>query len=139
MVLMRRIDSVDAGAERSFLFGTAMRVGQEKRKRSARTSAREGNGEREQLLDGQHHPGPDPEQLLDREQSRQLLDRVLDELPLELRTVLVLAELEELTMSEIAELLAIPAGTVASRLRRAREVFAERAAALKARLCGGSR
>jgi RNA polymerase sigma-70 factor (ECF subfamily) len=37
--------------------------------------------------------------------------------------VLVLAEIEELTAQQIAELEAIPAGTVASRLRRARAAF----------------
>jgi RNA polymerase sigma-70 factor (ECF subfamily) len=42
--------------------------------------------------------------------------------------VFVLYELEELTMIEIARTLELPAGTVASRLRRAREVFEQRAA-----------
>ena len=138
MVLMRRIDSVEAHAERAFLFGTALRVAQERRKRASRASAREGDPDRELVLEAQPHPGPGPELLLDQRRSRQLLDRVLDDLPIELRSVLVLTELEELTMAQIAELLGLPAGTVASRLRRAREVFAERAAALKAQLLGGS-
>ena len=37
----------------------------------------------------------------------------------------VLYELEELTMAEIARTLELPAGTIASRLRRAREAFEE--------------
>ena len=41
----------------------------------------------------------------------------------ELRSVFVLYEIEGQTMSEIAELLGMPVGTVASRLRRAREQF----------------
>ena len=41
----------------------------------------------------------------------------------ELRAVFVLFEIEELSLSEIAGLLGIPAGTAASRLRRARETF----------------
>lgn len=52
---------------------------------------------------------------------RALLDRLLEQLPIELRSVLVLHEGEEQTVPEIAELLGVPAGTVASRLRRARE------------------
>jgi hypothetical protein len=44
-------------------------------------------------------------------------------MPLELRAVFVLYELEQLTLPEIAELAAIPLGTATSRLRRAREQF----------------
>ena len=42
-------------------------------------------------------------------------------LPLEQRTVLMLAAVEELQYAEIAQVLAIPIGTVMSRLNRARE------------------
>ena len=52
---------------------------------------------------------------------RALLDRLLEPLPLDLRSALVLYELEQLTVDEIAELLDVPTGTVASRIRRARE------------------
>ena len=41
----------------------------------------------------------------------------------ELRTVFVLFELEELSAPEVAGLTGLPVGTVASRLRRAREEF----------------
>jgi RNA polymerase sigma-70 factor (ECF subfamily) len=131
MVLMRRIDSVQPGAERSFLFGTAIRVASDMRKQSARASNRQQSAADESGLPA------DPELLLDQERARRLLDQVLDELPLELRTVLILADLEEMTMAEVAALLEIPAGTVASRLRRAREKFAECAVALKQKLDGG--
>lgn len=63
-----------------------------------------------------------------------MLDEVLGELPHDLRTVFVMCEVEEVTMSEVAVALGIPAGTVASRLRRAREAFAVLAAATRARL-----
>jgi RNA polymerase sigma-70 factor (ECF subfamily) len=53
-------------------------------------------------------------------------------MPLELRTVFVLFELEEMTASEIAQTLDIPPGTVASRLRRAREIFHEQSRRLRA-------
>jgi RNA polymerase sigma-70 factor (ECF subfamily) len=52
-----------------------------------------------------------------------MLDRALDALPDELRTVFVLFELESMSGVEIASLLDLPAGTVASRLRRARHLF----------------
>ncbi len=52
---------------------------------------------------------------------------------MEMRAVFVLFELEEMPSTEIAEVLAIPIGTVASRLRRAREEFQRIVARLKAR------
>lgn len=52
-----------------------------------------------------------------------MLRRVLDALPVELRIVFVLYEIEEFTVPQIAETLGIPSGTVASRLRRGREQF----------------
>jgi RNA polymerase sigma-70 factor (ECF subfamily) len=56
-------------------------------------------------------------------EERALLDRVLDGMPDDLRTVFVLFVLEGTSTPEIAALLGLPSGTVASRLRRAREAF----------------
>jgi RNA polymerase sigma-70 factor (ECF subfamily) len=61
--------------------------------------------------------------LLDERRRLELLDGLLARLPEDLAEVFVLFELEELTMAEIARLLDLPPGTVASRLRRARERF----------------
>ena len=49
------------------------------------------------------------------------MERALDAMDFDLRTAFVLFEVEEFSFSEIAELLAVPRGTVASRVRRARE------------------
>jgi len=61
---------------------------------------------------------------------------VLAQMPLELRTVFVLFELEEMTTPEIAELVGVPVGTAASRLRRAREEFQRLVARVQARARG---
>lgn len=53
------------------------------------------------------------------------LRRVIDELPLPFREVLLLADVEEMSYREIAEALAIPVGTVTSRLMRARRKVRE--------------
>jgi RNA polymerase sigma-70 factor (ECF subfamily) len=66
-----------------------------------------------------------PDALLERRRARALLDALLAQLPPELSRVLVLAEVEQLTTASIAELEGIPAGTAASRLRRARAGFRE--------------
>ena len=66
---------------------------------------------------------PSSEELLDERRAHELLRRVLDALPVDLRIVFVLYELEELTTGEIASMIGVPLGTAASRLRRAREAF----------------
>ena len=68
----------------------------------------------------------DPEKRLLREEDRQSVRRTVEELPLELREVLVLRELEGLSYKEIAAIAGIPMGTVMSRLARARERLQER-------------
>jgi hypothetical protein len=55
-------------------------------------------------------------------------------MPIELRSVFTLFELEQMTMLQIAGLLELPQGTVASRLRRARELFADQRSRIEARL-----
>ena len=64
-----------------------------------------------------------PDERVELERAAALLDDLLAHLPDELRRVLVLAEVEEATVPAIAELEAIPVGTAASRLRRARAAF----------------
>jgi RNA polymerase sigma-70 factor (ECF subfamily) len=54
------------------------------------------------------------------------LDRALEELPEKLRLVLLLAAMEGHTIDEIAALLAIPVGTVKSRIFVARKKLAEK-------------
>lgn len=66
-------------------------------------------------------PGETPPEALTRTEARVQLERLLARLSSEHRTVLVLRELEGLSYREIADTLAIPEGTVMSRLARARE------------------
>ena len=63
----------------------------------------------------------DPEASLLRDERARLLRHALAELPLELREVLVLRELEELSYREIATVASIPVGTVMSRISRGRK------------------
>lgn len=127
-IAARRLDDIQPGRERAFLFKTGLHVAREARRTAAR-GALSDSAPLEHLQD----PGQTPEDAVESARTRALLDEVLDALPLDLRSVFVLFELEELPTAEIARLLEIPAGTVASRLRRARHEFHLQARRIRAR------
>lgn len=56
-------------------------------------------------------------------ETRLLIDRLLVNLPYDLRTTLVLREMDQLSYEEIADVMAVPVGTVRSRLHSARIRF----------------
>ena len=106
------------GRERAFLIQVAVRVAA-----NARRSQERRPEQATADCDAALHPDPHPEALLDAKQERQVLQRILELMPEEQRAVFILFELEGMTVSEIAQALAIPQGTVGSRLRRARHKF----------------
>ncbi len=99
------------------MFGVALRIASDHRRRKEAREQPE-DGSRDEI-----DPGPSPEELADKRQRRLLLDEILEAMPMDLRTVLVLFELEQMTKVEVGGLLEIPVGTAVSRLRRAREEF----------------
>jgi len=58
-----------------------------------------------------------------RAETRRILERRIDELPVAFRTVFILREVEEMSVEQTAEALGIPAATVRSRLFRARALL----------------
>jgi RNA polymerase sigma-70 factor (ECF subfamily) len=64
-----------------------------------------------------------PEALLIAQSNRELVQKALEELPVNFREILLLCEVEEMSYQEIAETLSIPQGTVMSRLSRARKAL----------------
>lgn len=64
-----------------------------------------------------------PEAMLEQKENQQLILKVLEQLNVEQRTVIVLRELQGFTYDEIAEILDIPLGTVKSRINTARLHF----------------
>jgi RNA polymerase sigma-70 factor, ECF subfamily len=64
-----------------------------------------------------------PETLLLTRSSNELLRKAIDELPVHFREILLLCEVEEMSYQEISETLAVPVGTVMSRLSRARQTL----------------
>jgi RNA polymerase sigma-70 factor (ECF subfamily) len=115
LILLEAIPRIVPGCERAFLYSTAIRVAHGLRRRP----------EREIVaveLD-RASPLPSPDELTDQKRARELLDRLLERIDLDTRAVFVLFEIEGFTVPEIADLLKIPLGTAASRLRRSREQF----------------
>jgi RNA polymerase sigma-70 factor (ECF subfamily) len=66
-------------------------------------------------------PAPGPEETASGREERRRVAGAMAGLPAELRTVMVLRAVEGLSYAEISETAGIPAGTVMSRLSRARE------------------
>lgn len=66
-----------------------------------------------------------PDSMLLSKQVGEAVNRAIDRLPEDLRTAIVLRELEGLSYEEIAESMNCPIGTVRSRIFRAREAIAE--------------
>jgi len=134
MVAARRLSDIEQGHERAFVLGVALRLASNACRRLAHRL--------EQV--GETEDAPEPadtrplaEEVLTHRRLCEALDRIFNSMSAALGEVLVLYEIEELTLSEIAEALDIPENTAASRLRRARSEFSRRAqqhASLRERL-----
>ena len=74
-----------------------------------------------------------PEVLLLEQANREMVREALEELPVQFREILLLCEVEEMSYQEISETLAVPMGTVMSRLYRARQALRT---ALRAKIGG---
>ena len=66
---------------------------------------------------------PTPEAVLIQQADREMVQQALTEMAIPFREILLLCEVEEMSYEEIAQVLAIPIGTVMSRLYRARKAL----------------
>jgi RNA polymerase sigma-70 factor (ECF subfamily) len=118
-IAAQKLETIARGSERSFLFSTARGIAANFR----RTRARNRELSDDEAVGGHVDHAPDPEQMASSREARAILEQILEGLDDDARAVFVLFELEGQTTAGIAELLGLPMGTVASRLRRAREDF----------------
>jgi RNA polymerase sigma-70 factor (ECF subfamily) len=65
-------------------------------------------------------PNASPEDLLDQAELEHAIQHCLDNLPVDFRTVVVLADVQGLDYTEVAKAASVPLGTIKSRLARAR-------------------
>ncbi len=129
VVASRKLATIEVGKEKAFLFGTAIRVAADTRRAHQRRRHTPDDERADEMPDA----GPSAAELVDQKRARVLLDDLIAQLPDDIRPVFVLFELEGMTMAEIASVLDLAPGTVASRLRRAREVFSAGVARVEAR------
>jgi RNA polymerase sigma-70 factor (ECF subfamily) len=128
LVAVRRQSELVVGCERAFLYGVAVRLAANTRRQLRR---------RREVVEGELEAMADaalPDENLDQKRLAQRLDALLDELPDKLRRVLVLSDVMELEVAEVAALEQIPEGTVASRLRRARQLLRRKVTSYRADL-----
>jgi RNA polymerase sigma-70 factor (ECF subfamily) len=71
------------------------------------------------------HESANPAAILEHAEDAELIRKAMDELPAEFREILTLRHQEGLSYKEIGEIVKIPAGTVMSRLARARAKLKE--------------
>lgn len=132
-IASQKLDVIEVGSERAFLMSTARGVAANARRANARGPDLADAG----TLESQADHALDPEEAMAAKEAREVLQRLLAAMPTDLREVFVLFELEGVTAAKISELLGVPAGTVASRLRRAREEF--QAGVKRLQIRGGGR
>jgi RNA polymerase sigma-70 factor (ECF subfamily) len=113
LIAAERLGDIQTDSERAFLVGTALRV--------ARTLGRKTI--RWQLEENMDRRVVEATDQGDARAAVQLCDLALSRVDPDVAEVFVLYEIEGLSSPEIAASLEIPLGTVASRLRRAREQF----------------
>ena len=119
VIVHRRFNDLDVDlGVRPWLYGIATRVVQNHRRVQRRASSRRGTLDTEPAS-----IAPNPEQTLAARQAAEVVERALAQVEATRREVFWLAELEGLTIPEVAAALEIPLNTAYSRLRLARADF----------------
>lgn len=118
IVVHRRLDEFEGRASvRTWLFRIVRRVASDARRSSRR------RGVSEPVADTLVDAGTRPDDAAERNEATARLARLLEALDDEKRAVFVLAELEQMSLAEIADAVGVNVNTAASRLRAARLAF----------------
>lgn len=125
IIVQRRIAAFDGRASmQAWLFGILVRVVRDHHRSFRRKAARHVPLEHEATKNGGAVAAdPTPLELAERAERMRLLDRLLAELDEDKRVLLILSEVEQWTLREIAELFGSNTNTIYSRLRAAKRAF----------------
>ncbi len=122
IIVSKKLSAILPGRERAFLLSIAEKVAKHARRqqRRCRWVLHEDPYVETMCID----PALRPDDIVEAYRQRILLEDIIVQIPQKLRVVFVSFEIDELTIQQIASLTCLPMGSVASRLRRAREEFA---------------
>jgi RNA polymerase sigma-70 factor (ECF subfamily) len=115
-------DWVAVRDRRAWLARVAWRVALDRRRAAPEISLEDAAGAVRDL----RAAGASADEIAEREQMTALLAKLIATLPEDLRNVVTLSTVEDLTSPEIAEVLGIPEGSVRERLMRARGILKEK-------------
>ncbi len=143
LTVHRRWDSYDAqrSSVETWLFGILLRVAKNHRRSLRRRLARLVPWSERHSLRATWPSADGPTELIAKRQAAALLDRLLDNLDQDKRAILVLVELEQLSVARAAEILGLNLNTAYWRLGAARRMFQgaiERVRVAERRRTGGN-
>ena len=132
VIVHRRLAEFEGRSSvKTWLFGITLRVARDHR-RSATRKNRDGGGDPIDP-DTLRAATPGPSDSIEKTEAVRLLHAILDEMDDERREIFVMAELEQMSMPDIAGTLGLNVNTAYARLRAARLAFEEGVARAKAR------
>jgi RNA polymerase sigma-70 factor (ECF subfamily) len=133
LVVQRRLADYDGRAPiQAWIFGILVRVVRDHRRSFRRKGARHVTLEQASTSVAVVTHGTSPNDLVEQAERVRLFEQLLAELDEDKRTLLILSELEQWTLREIAELFGSNTNTIYSRVRAAKRAFEQAHARLRA-------